>query len=61
MKAMKASVSLTREQVAEIVDTFNTVLQDDTSREGMTQFFDPDAVTVSEWEIHPDTHPFIAL
>jgi hypothetical protein len=58
---MKASVSLTREQVAQIVDTFNTVLQDDTSREGMTLFFDPDTVQVSEWERHPEAHPFIAL
>jgi hypothetical protein len=61
MKEMKASISLTREQVAQIVDTYNTVLQDDTSREGMTLFFNPDMVTVSEWEIHPDCHPFIAL
>jgi hypothetical protein len=58
---MKASLWLTREQVAEIVDTFNDVLQDDRSREGMTLFFDPDTVKVSEWEIHPDAHPFIAL
>jgi hypothetical protein len=61
MKEMKASISLTREQVAEIVDTFNTVLQDDASLSGMTLFFDPDTVKVSEWEIHPNTHPFIAL
>jgi hypothetical protein len=61
MKAMKASLWLTREQVAEIVDTFNIVLQDDTSLEGMTLFFDPDAVKVSEWAMHPDAHPFIAL
>jgi hypothetical protein len=61
MKEMKASISLTREQVAEIVDTFNTVLQDDTSLPGMTLFFDPDTVKVLEWEIHPNTHPFIAL
>jgi hypothetical protein len=31
MKAMKASLWLTREQIAEIVDTFNTVVQDDAS------------------------------
>ena len=61
MKEMKASISLTREQVAEIVDTFNTVLQDDASLSGMTLFFDPDTVKVSEWGIHPDAHPFIAL
>ena len=61
MKEMKASISLTREQVAEIVDTFNTVLQDDTSLQRMTLCFDPDTVKVSEWEIHPNTHPFIAL
>jgi hypothetical protein len=61
MQAMKASINLTREQVAEIVDTFNVVLLDDTSLEGMTLFFDPDTVKVSEWEIHPHTHPFIAL
>ena len=30
-------------------------------REGMTLFGDPDAVTVSEWDIHPDAHPCIAL
>jgi hypothetical protein len=61
MNAMKASITLTREQVAEIVTTFNEVLQDDTSLEGMTLFFDPDTVKVSQWEIHPNTHPFIAL
>ena len=61
MKAMKASIGLTREQVAEIVDTFNVVLQDDTSLDRMTLFFDPDTVKVSQWEIHPDAHPFIAL
>ena len=61
MKEMKASISLTREQVTQIVDTFNTVLRDDTSREGMTLFFDPDTVKLSEWEIHPEAHPFIAL
>jgi hypothetical protein len=61
MKALKASINLTREQVAEIVDTFTAVMQEDTSRDGMTLFFDPDMVTVSEWEIHPDCHPFIAL
>ena len=58
---MKASISLTREQVEEIVDTFTVVLQDDTTLEGMTLFFDPDTVKVSQWEIHPDAHPFIAL
>jgi hypothetical protein len=61
MKAMKASITLTREQVAEIVDTFNVVLQGDTSLEEMTLFFDPDTVRVAEWEIHPDAHPLIAL
>jgi hypothetical protein len=61
MKAMKASIRLTREQVAEIVDTCNVVLQDDTSLEGMTLFFEPDTVTVTAWDIHPDAHPFIAL
>jgi hypothetical protein len=61
MLAIKASITLTREQVAEIVETFHTVLQDDTSFEGMTLFFDPDVVTVSEWELRPDAHPFIAL
>jgi len=61
MQAMKASISLTREQIAEIVDTYNVVLQDDMSLEGMTLFFDPDTVKVSEWEIHPDAHAFIAL
>ena len=29
--------------------------------EGMTLFCDPDAITVSEWDIHPDAHPCIAL
>ena len=61
MLAMKASITLTREQVAEIVETFNVVLQDDPSLEGMTLFFDPAVVTVSAWELHPDTHEFIAL
>ena len=61
MTAMKASITLTREQLAEIVDTFNTVLQDDTSLEGMTLFFDPDTIKVTEWDIRPDAHPFIAL
>jgi hypothetical protein len=61
MQAMKASIRLTKEQVAEIVDTYNIVLQDDTILEGITLFVDPDTVTVSEWEIHSDCHPFIAL
>jgi len=61
MKAMKASIGLTREQVAEIVDTLNVVLQDDTSLDGMTLCFDPDTVKVAQWGIHPDAHPFIAL
>ena len=61
MKALKASIWLTKEQVAEIVDTFNTVLHDDASLEGMALLCDPDAVTVSEWDMHPDAHPFIAL
>jgi hypothetical protein len=61
MLAMKASITLTREQLAEIVDTFSVVLQDDTKLEGMTLFFDPDTIKVTEWEIHPDAHPFIAL
>jgi hypothetical protein len=58
---MKASITLTREQAAEIVETFNTVFQDDQSLTTMTLFFDPDAVTVRAWEIHLDAHPFIAL
>jgi len=61
MKAMKASIWLTREHVAEIVDTFHVVLQDDTSSEGMPLFCDPDTVKVTEWEIHPDAHPCMAL
>jgi hypothetical protein len=61
MQAMKASITLTREQVAEIVETFTTVLQDDESLPTMTLFFDPDVVTVRAWEIHPYAHPFIAL
>jgi hypothetical protein len=61
MQAMKASITLTREQVAEIVETFTTVLQDDESLPTMTLFFEPDVITVSEWEIRPGTHPFIAL
>jgi hypothetical protein len=61
MRAMKASITLTREQLAEIVDTFNVVLQDDTRLEGMTLFFDPDTIKVTEWKVHPDAHPFIAL
>jgi len=61
MKAMKASLWLTRKHVAEMVDTFTSVLQDDKSLEGMTLFFDPDTVTVTEWDMHPDAHPFIAL
>jgi hypothetical protein len=61
MKAMKAAINLTREQVAEIVETYTTVMQEDPSRDGMTLFFDPEMVKVSEWEIHPDCHPFIAL
>jgi len=35
--------------------------QENKSLETMTLFFDPHAVTVAEWEIHPDCHPFIAL
>jgi hypothetical protein len=61
MQAMKASITLTREQVAEIVETFNVVLQDDSSLEGMTLFFDPDTIKVTEWELHTDAHDFIAL
>ena len=61
MLAMKASITLTREQAAEIVETFNTVFQDDQSLTTMTLFFEPDVITVSEWEIRPGTHPFIAL
>ena len=61
MLATKASITLTREQVAEIVETYATVLQDDMSLEGMTLFFDPDTVEVREWEVRPDAHPFIAL
>jgi hypothetical protein len=61
MLAMKASITLTREQAAEIVETFHTVLQDDESLSTMTLFFEPDAVTVRAWDIHPDAHPFIAL
>ena len=61
MLAMKASITLTREQAAEIVETFNTVFQDDQSLTTMTLFFEPDVVTVSEWELRPDAHPFIAL
>jgi hypothetical protein len=61
MLAMKASITLTREQLAEIVDTFNVVLQDDTRLEGMTLFFDPDTIKVTAWEIHPDAQLFIAL
>jgi hypothetical protein len=48
MTDIKASIRLTREQVKEIVDTYNIVLQDDTSLEGMTLFVDPDTVTVTE-------------
>jgi hypothetical protein len=48
MTDIKASIRLTREQVEEIVDTYNIVLQDDTSLEGMTLFVDPDTVTVTE-------------
>src|SRR6266446_2198527 len=51
--AQRRRFRLTREQVAEIVDTFNVVLQEDTSLEGMTLVFDPDIVKVTEWEIHP--------
>jgi hypothetical protein len=61
MQAMKASINLTREQVAEIMETFSTVLQEDERLDGMTLFFDPDTVKISQWEIHPDAHPFIAL
>ena len=61
MLAMKASITLTREQVAEIVETFNTVFQDDQTLEIMTLLCDPDAVTMRAWAIHPDAHPFIAL
>jgi hypothetical protein len=61
MLATKASITLTREQLAEIVDTFNVVLQDDQGLEGMTLFFDPDTIKVTEWEIRPGAHPFIAL
>ena len=49
MTDIKASIRLTKEQVAKIVDTYNIVLQDDTSLEGMTLFVDPDTATVSEW------------
>jgi len=48
MTDIKASIRLTREQVEEIVDTYNIVLQDDTSLEGMTLFVDPDTVTLTE-------------
>ena len=61
MQTMKASITLTREQVAEIVETFTTVFHDDESLETMTLFFDPDAVTVRAWDIRSDAHPFIAL
>ena len=61
MQMMKATIALTREQVVEIVETFNTVFQDDQSLETMALLFDPDAVPVKAWEIHPDVHPFIAL
>ena len=61
MKAMKSSITLTREQLAEIVTVLNAEFQENKSLATMTLFFDPDAVTVAEWEIHPDCHPFIAL
>ena len=61
MLAMKASITLTREQAAEIVETFNTVFEDDQSLTTMTLFFEPNVIAVSEWEIRPGTHPFIAL
>ncbi len=61
MKAMKASISLTREQLAEIDRVLSAEFQENKRLEIMTLFFDPDAVTVAEWEIHPDCHPFIAL
>jgi len=42
-------------------DTCNVVSQDDTRVEGMTLLCDPDTVQVTEWDMHPDAHPFIAL
>jgi hypothetical protein len=59
--AMKATIRLTREQVAEIVDVHATVLQDDTSLDGITLLVDPDAVKVSAWCMHPDASQLIAL
>ena len=60
-KTLKAAVRLTREQIAEIMEVHATALQDDQNLDGITLLVDPDAVQVSEWCIHPDAHPFIAL
>jgi hypothetical protein len=59
--AMKASIRLTREQVAEIVEVHATALQDDQSLDGMTLLVDPNAVKISEWHMHPDGSQLIAL
>jgi hypothetical protein len=58
---MKAAVRLTREQVAEIVEVYATVLQDDPSLDGITLLADPDAVKVSAWCMHPAASQLIAL
>jgi hypothetical protein len=59
--AMKASIRLSRKEVAEIVEVYATALQDDPSLDGMTLLVEPDAVHVSAWVIHPDASQLIAL
>lgn len=59
--AMKASIRLTREQVAEIVEVYATALQDDPALDGITLLADPDAVKGSEWVMHPNASQLIAL
>jgi hypothetical protein len=59
MQATKAAITLTREQVAEIVNAIK--FQHDKSLETMRPLFDPEAVTVAAWEVRPAMHPCIAL
>lgn len=60
-RVVKASIRLTREQIAEIVEVHATALQDDQCLDGITLLVDPDTVKVSEWYTHPDASQLIAL
>jgi hypothetical protein len=48
MLVTKASITLTREQVAEIAAVFNEEFLHDARLQTMTVLFDPDAVAVGE-------------